>query len=162
MVKNGLYREDLFYRISGYILSVPPLRDRKEDIPLLARHFVDKYSRTFGKQNIRFSASTMKLLCDYPWPGNVREMENMIQTVLVNSESNSIVEAELLPESFRVPRLVEKNSGISLEEGREEFDREFVLQALERNRWNKSLTAKELKITRQGLINMIHRLKLEK
>jgi transcriptional regulator with GAF, ATPase, and Fis domain len=162
MVKNGQYREDLFYRISGYILSVPPVRDRKEDIPLLTRHFVEKYSRAFGKQNIRFSASVMKLLCDYPWPGNVREMENMIQTVLVNSESNSIVEAELLPESFRVPQLVEMNSGISLEEGREEFDREFVLQALERNRWNKSLTAKELKITRQGLINMIHRLKLEK
>gem|GEM_PF-2096554 len=161
MIQAGQYREDLFYRISGYILTAAPLRDRKEDIPLLTRYFIEKYSRAFGKQNIRISAGAMKQLCDYSWPGNIRELENLIQTALVNAESDNLIDCEALPSFITDRRLVEKVNGISLEEGREEFDREFVRQALNRNRWNKSMTAKELKITRQGLINLIHRLKLE-
>ncbi|MCI0414018.1 sigma 54-interacting transcriptional regulator [bacterium] len=158
LVRDGAYREDLFYRINGYTLTVPPLRERREDIPLLVRYFAEKYSQAFGKQDIRFSNSAMKALCDYRWPGNVREMENLIQTVLVNSDSGSVVEAELLPRSLKTLNVTEKIRGLSLEEGREEFDREFVLQALNKNNWNKSRTAKELRVTRQGLINMIQRL----
>jgi transcriptional regulator with PAS, ATPase and Fis domain len=162
LVRDGAYREDLFYRISGYMLPVPSLRERKEDIPVLVRHFTEKYSRDFGKNGIRFSSAAMKVLCDYSWPGNVREMENLVQTALVNSDSGCTVEVDALPRGLRAPRVVERVNGLSLEEGRELFDRDFVLQALARNQWNKSRTAKELKITRQGLINMIQRLRLEK
>ena len=80
----------------------------------------------------------------------------------MNSDSESVVEAESLPRSLRSIRVAEKAKGLSLEEGREEFDREFVLQALNKNNWNKSQTAKDLRITRQGLINMIQRLQLQK
>ena len=162
LVQAGEYREDLFYRISGYTLMIPPLRERKNDIPVLVRHFVEKYSRAFNKEPVRFSSAAMKVLCDYPWPGNVREMENLVQTVLVNSDPGSTVEADVFPRSVRTTRIVEQGSGLSLEEGKQMFERDFVLQALERNQWNKSRTAKELKITRQGLINMIQRLRIEK
>jgi transcriptional regulator with GAF, ATPase, and Fis domain len=162
LVKEGAYREDLFYRISGYTLTVPPLRERKEDIPLLVKYFAEKYAKAFGKRDIRFSSAAMKMFCDYYWPGNIREMENLIQTVLVNSDSGTVVEPGSLPRSLKALRVAEKVSGLSLEEGREEFDREFVVRALDKNNWNKSRTAKELRITRQGLINMIQRLQLQR
>jgi transcriptional regulator with PAS, ATPase and Fis domain len=104
----------------------------------------------------------MKILCDYSWPGNVREMENLVQTVLVNCDSGSTVEADAFPRSVRTRQIMNNGSGLSLEEGKELFERDFVIQALVRNQWNKSRTAKELKITRQGLINMIQRLRIEK
>jgi transcriptional regulator with GAF, ATPase, and Fis domain/Flp pilus assembly protein TadD len=162
LVRDGAYREDLFYRISGYTLSLPPLRERKEDIPILIRHFLEKYSREFSKDGIHFSRASMKMLCDYSWPGNVREMENVIQTVLVNSDPGSTVDVDALPRKVKTSRWVEKTEGLTLDEGRQLFEREFLLQALTRNAWNKSRTAKELKVTRQGLINMIQRLGLEK
>jgi transcriptional regulator with GAF, ATPase, and Fis domain len=162
LVRDGAYREDLFYRISGYTLSLPPLRERKEDIPILIRHFLEKYSREFSKDGIHFSRASMKMLCDYSWPGNVREMENVIQTVLVNSDPGSTVDVDALPRKVKTSRWVEKTEGLTLDEGRQLFERESLLQALTRNAWNKSRTAKELKVTRQGLINMIQRLGLEK
>jgi transcriptional regulator with GAF, ATPase, and Fis domain/tetratricopeptide (TPR) repeat protein len=162
LVQNGEYREDLYYRITGYTLTIPPLRERKEDIPVLVRYFTEKYSRAFQKESIRFSTAAMKVLCDYPWPGNIREMENLVQTVLVNCDSGGTIEADALPRSIRTPRIMNNGSSMSLEEGKELFERDFVLQALTRNQWNKSRTAKELKITRQGLINMIQRLRIEK
>jgi DNA-binding NtrC family response regulator len=82
--------------------------------------------------------------------------------LLVNTESESILEPELLPEHLKAPRVTEKFSGMSLEAGREEFDRQFVLHALQKNDWNKSQTARELNITRQGLINLIQRLNLQR
>jgi Nif-specific regulatory protein len=161
MVQSGSYREDLYYRIRGYVLEVPPLRERKEDVPLLANHFIEKYSNAFGKSGVSLSVAAIKRLCDYPWPGNIREMENLIQSILVNSDSEMSIESEALDPFLNSHQLITDSYGISLEEGREQFDREFVRRALQRYRWNKSKTAKELKITRQGLINMIHRLKIE-
>lgn len=140
---------------------VPPLRERAEDIPVLLKHFTDKFSREFGKGGIRFSASAFKVLTDYSWPGNIREMENLIQSLLVNADPGATIEIEALPRSLRAHHLHTQAQGLSLEEGRELFDREFVRQALVRNEWNKTRTAKELKITRQGLINMMQRLRLQ-
>ena len=161
MVKDGTYREDLYYRIAGYTLQVPPLRDRKEDIPLLVRHFTEKFGHEFGKESVRFSSAALRVLSDYFWPGNIREMENLIQSLLVNADPESTIDADELPRSLKAHQIRASASGMSLEEGRELFDREFVLQALVRNDWNKSRAAKELKITRQGLINMIQRLRLQ-
>ncbi len=162
LVQQGTYREDLFYRISGYVLLVPALRERRQDIPLLLEHFVDKYVRAFGKNNIRFASSTINSLSNYAWPGNVREMENLVQTLLVNSDSGDLIETGDLPVHVTNPQVLEKTEGLSLEEGKLEFEREFVSRALNRNQWNKTRTAKELKITRQGLLNIIERLGLEK
>ena len=162
LVSEGTYREDLYYRISGYELRVSPLRERREDIPVLLKHFLEKYSRDFEKKNVHLSRAAMKVLCDHSWPGNVREMENLVQTLLVNADSDGMIDVDSLPSSMKTTRITENVRGLSLDEGRELFDRDFVLQALLRNQWNKSRAAKELKITRQGLINMIQRLRLEK
>ncbi len=161
LVQEGSYREDLFYRISVYPLCVSPLRERPEDIPLLVKHLIAKHSRNFGKAGITISAHAVRSLCEYFWPGNVRELENVIQSLLVNCDSGGTIEANDLPASIAGRKLLQKLSTRSLEEAKEEFEREFVLQALNRNRWNKTHTARELKVTRQGLANMIQRLGLK-
>ena len=140
------------------MVNVPPLRERKEDIAVLISHFIDKYSKNFGKENISFSASAIRSFSEYDWPGNVRELENVIQSTLVSCESGKSVSVHDLPSNITGGHRVQRFAGHSLEDAKNEFEREFLQQALNRNKWNKTQTAKELKITRQGLMNMIQRL----
>jgi transcriptional regulator with GAF, ATPase, and Fis domain/energy-coupling factor transporter ATP-binding protein EcfA2 len=161
LAKDGGYRQDLYYRISSYTLEVPPVRDRDEDIPALIEHFAGRYGESFGRTGVRFTPAAMKTLSEYPWPGNVREMENLIQTLLVNTTPGSRVDVRDLPEQVRGAGVIRRQSGKSLDAARHEFEREFLTQALKENRWNKTQTAKQLLITRQGLINLIQRLKIE-
>jgi transcriptional regulator with GAF, ATPase, and Fis domain/Flp pilus assembly protein TadD len=158
MVQEGSYREDLFYRVSVHSLNVPPLRERKEDIPPLVLYFAEKYCKSFKKEKITFSNSAVRAMTEYDWPGNVRELENIIQSLLVTCESGKNVEMDDLPSSITGGQRLQRFVGRSLEEAKNEFEREFLLHALNRNRWNKTQTAKELKVTRQGLMNMIQRL----
>ena len=159
LVQEGSYREDLFYRVSVHMLNVPPLRERKEDITVLTSHFTEKYSKDFGKENINFSPSAVRAFTEYDWPGNVRELENVIQSTLVSCESDKSISVHDLPSNITGGgHRVQRFAGHSLEDAKNEFEREFLQQALNRNKWNKTQTAKELKITRQGLMNMIQRL----
>jgi two-component system NtrC family response regulator len=158
MVQDGTYREDLFYRVSVHSLHVPPLRERKEDIPALISYFTEKYCKSFEKGEITFTASAVRAMSDYDWPGNVRELENTIQSMLVTCESGKNVELDDLPSAIAGGQRLQRFAGHSLEQAKNEFEREFLTQALNRNRWNKTQAAKELKITRQGLMNMIQRL----
>lgn len=160
LVQEGSYREDLFYRVSVHMLHVPPLRDRKEDIATLISHFTEKYSKNFGKENISFSPSAVRAFTEYDWPGNVRELENVIQSTLVSCESGKIINIQDLPTNITGGHRVQRFAGHSLEDAKNEFEREFLQLALNRNKWNKTQTAKELKITRQGLMNMIQRLNI--
>lgn len=160
MVREELYREDLYYRITVYTLTIPPLRDRKEDIPELVSFFLQKFCQLFRKEKIALSPSALRILIEYSWPGNVRELENLVQSLLVNCESNSSIEPSDLPPQITGARSFQKFSGLSLDEAKQEFEKEFLMQALLRNRWNKTHTARDLRITRQGLINMIQRLRL--
>ncbi|MCI0617029.1 sigma 54-interacting transcriptional regulator [bacterium] len=159
-VQEGSYREDLFYRVSVHMLNVPPLRERKEDIAALIAHFTEKYSKDFGKENITFTSSAVRAFTEYEWPGNVRELENVIQSTLVSCESGKSVSVHDLPSNITGGHRVQRFAGHSLEDAKNEFEREFLQQALNRNKWNKTQTAKELKITRQGLMNMIQRLNI--
>ncbi len=162
LLQEGAYREDLFYRISVYSLNVPALRDRPEDIPILVNHLVAKYSRSFNKSGITLSPHAIRALCEYFWPGNVRELENVIQSLLVNCDSGGTIDLNDLPALVTGGKLLQKMSTRSLDNAKEEFEREFVTQALNRNKWNKTHTARELKMTRQGLVNLIQRLGLKK
>lgn len=161
MVRDGAYREDLFYRISVYSLQVLPLRERPEDIPLLLSHLTEKYSRSFSRGRVQYAPAALQALCEYSWPGNVREMENAVQTLLVNADSGGRIDLKDLPAQIRSGASFRASSGMSLESARQEFEREFLKQALSRNAWNKTQTARELGITRQGLIQMIQRLGIE-
>ena len=161
MVREGTYRQDLFYRISVYTLLIPPLRERREDVLRLIAYLTERYGRTFSRTSIEYAPAALQTLSEYAWPGNVREMENVIQSILVNAESGSKVEVRDLPQHITGGAAMRSYGGMSLENARQEFEREFLKQALARSNGNKTRTAKDLGITRQGLIQMLHRLGLE-
>lgn len=152
MVKIGQFRSDLFFRLNVISITVPPLRERKEDIVPLARYFIDKYSKTLGKKNISLSPKAMDLLMSYEWPGNVRELENVIERTIVLCTSHRI-EAECLPPEIRTCAISPQEkapqetpfqwSSLSLEE----IEREHILQTLKKNQGNQMKTAKELGIS---------------
>ena len=95
-VKNGRFREDLFYRISVFPIAIPPLRDRREDIPLLAKHFLEKHTKRSGKSISGVSTATLRLLLQYDWPGNVRELENAIERAVL-LETDDVLQVKNMP-----------------------------------------------------------------
>ena len=155
-VRARTFREDLFYRLNVVPLSVPPLRDRKEDIALLVDHFVKKYSREFKKDVRGVSQGALPALEAYDWPGNVRELENVIErSVALATRSVILLEDLPLDLAMHEPgqsRSVGEPSQLSLKEARERFEQAYVLRALEREDWNQSRTARILGVHRNTLI----------
>jgi Nif-specific regulatory protein len=142
-VAEGAFREDLYYRLNVFPIHVPPLRERKQDIPDLLRHFVEKISQEYGR-NISISKTAMSTLTQYDWPGNVREMENLIERLVIMADGDEI-DSSLLP-SF----LSEQSRNRTPEQPLsriEEIERKEILTTLERNKWNQTRTAQELGIT---------------
>ena len=99
-VKDGRFREELLYRINVIKINLPPLRERKDDIALLANHFLRKYEKSLGRTAMRFSKGAMRLLMSYPWPGNVRELENTVERAAILAETD-VIHAHDLPEKLR-------------------------------------------------------------
>jgi len=156
-VAEGTFREDLYYRLNVFPIYVPPLRERKDDIPDLLRHFVGKISQEYGR-NVVISKTAMGLLTEYDWPGNVREMENLIERLVIMADGDEI-DASLLP-SF----LSEQGNAQSPDQPLsriEEIERKEVLAALERNRWNQTRTAKELGVTLRQISYRIRKFGLD-
>jgi len=154
-IQEGLFREDLFYRLNVVSIHLPPLRKRREDIPLLAEHFLDKFKAETNKKIDRISPQALKLMMEYDWPGNVRELENAIERAVVVGKKNEIV-PENLP-FFNQSRAPE--SGLKSLKDREKL---HILHVLEENGWNISKTAEELEIDRVTLYNKIKKYNLEK
>jgi DNA-binding NtrC family response regulator len=155
-VRARTFREDLFYRLNVVPLSVPPLRDRKEDIALLVDHFVKKYSREFKKDVRGVSQGALPALEAYDWPGNVRELENVIERSVALA-TRPVILLEDLPLDLAMheagqSRSVGEPSPLSLKEARERFEQAYVLRALEREDWNQSRTARILGVHRNTLI----------
>jgi two-component system response regulator PilR (NtrC family) len=159
-VDKGTFRDDLFYRINVVCIEVPPLRERKEDIPLLAHHFLSKYSFELGKEIKKISPEAMRVLLRYEFPGNVRELENIIERAVI-LESKDQITPSSLPDILKA---VEGNgvdmgdipSGFllessSLDEIVGEIEKNFLLKALERTGGNKTEAAKLLKISFRSL-----------
>jgi DNA-binding NtrC family response regulator len=130
-VEEGRFREDLFYRLNVIAIQLPPLRQRKEDIPALVAHFVDRYSRENGKQVSGVSAAAMQILLDYDYAGNVRELENVIERGVVLA-TGSEIGADLIPEhvraspTFHVPHVPLPPEGISLKDVIASFERRLI------------------------------------
>src|SRR5206468_3661535 len=139
-VRMRTFRDDLFYRLNVVPVSVPPLRERKEDIPLLVDHFVKKYSREFNKDVRDVSPSALPALQAYDWPGNVRELENIIERSVALS-TRPVIRLEDLPLDLSIhepaqSRALGEPSALPLKEARERFEQAYVLRALEREDWN--------------------------
>lgn len=162
MVEKGTFREDLYYRLNVINISLPPLSERREDIPLLVRHFLQRYPVPAGRtQRERFfTPEAMAALQEYSWRGNVRELENEIERVVTLSGKVAQLGKELLS-----PRIVERanqEDGGELRRALEGVERSAIQASLRKNGWNKSAVARELGISRSNLITKIRRHGLEK
>jgi len=151
---DGTFREDLYYRLSVIPIHLPPLRDRRKDIPVLIRHFCSKH----GGEKLSFDQDALETLVRYPWPGNVRELENTVERLLIMRDSN-VISLKDLPDKFLVngapASAVVKlpDEGCSLEQ----LEREVVVAALERNSWNQTAAARFLRIPRHTLVYRIEK-----
>lgn len=164
LVREGRFREDLYYRLNVVAVEIPPLRERKEDIPMLAYHFLTKYQQASSKKAMGFSSETMNLLESYHWPGNVRELENVIErSVTLAGQEDEMIGHDLLPEYILGPKetLVPRESH-SLSDALEKVKRQMVKAALEKHDWNKTRAAESLGISRLGLNKMLSKLGISK
>jgi transcriptional regulator with PAS, ATPase and Fis domain len=167
MVKKGLFREDLYYRLKVISIYLPPIRDRREDIPSLAFSFLRRFSRDTGKIVSSISDNAMDLLCDYSWPGNIRELENVIERAVVLS-NQSIISEDDLPSEIKekeVPRLLPeacRNKQFLFPDtpNLEEVKKRYVLHVLASTHDNISWAAKILDIDRRSLYRMLERFKV--
>ena len=154
MVDDAQFREDLYYRLSVVAINLPPLREKKDDIPLLAEHFLKKYCKRYEIPLVSISDEALEVLTQHSWPGNVRELENVVERVVVLGKSQ-IIEPEHLPAEIRQTKsrigsisLKLPEEGISLED----VEKEILLQALEKHNWHQTNAARYLNISRKTLI----------
>src|ERR1700690_2040189 len=150
-IGRNAFREDLFYRLNVIPFYVPSLRERTEDIAILAAHFLAGFCESYGKRPKEFSASAMEVLVAYPWPGNVRELKNLVERLVIVCPSPRIEPNHLPPELYRGASKSPQKPYESLHEARSAYEREFVLRKLEENRWNMTKTAQALGLERSHL-----------
>ena len=159
-ISAGKFREDLFYRINVINIHLPPLRERKDDLPLLVNHFIDLFNERFGKKIKQLSSSAYDIISEYNWPGNIRELENVIEHCFILC-GGEIIQVEHLPKRLRTAKYnteIQKNVyGIN---NVREAEKEMILTALQNNKWNRAMTAKELKINPSTLWRKMKKLKI--
>ncbi len=164
-VNEKRFRQDLFYRLNVIPIVIPPLRARKTDIPLLARHFLEKFHRQCSREFVGISEEAMRALIDYQWPGNVRELENLMERVVVLKRSEGLIEIKDLPiqhfSNVRVDRFVANvaipEDGINFNDAVNEFENELILQALQKTNGNKNKAASLLNLNRTTLVEKLKR-----
>ena len=157
-VKEGSFREDLFYRLNVIPVRLPPLRERIEDLPVLADFFIKRYSGRFHKDVRGIAESTLSMLSHYRWPGNIRELENLVERLVAVVDHEWITDEDL-PFEFHVVELDRTRSDTSLlDRALGTFERNFVVRALERNAWNVTQTARYLGVPLSTLKFKIERL----
>ncbi len=163
-MRAGRFRSELYYRINGVCLRLPPLRERKDDIPLFADFFLKKHAAQFGRQRPSLGSGTLQIFMDHSWPGNIRELENVIKKIVALNDEE-LATAELM----RAP-IVEKpqpaeSHGSSLKAASRaasrEAERELILKALTRTRWNRKRAARDLQISYKSLLYKLKQIGLQ-
>jgi two-component system, NtrC family, nitrogen regulation response regulator NtrX len=150
-IARGAFRQDLFYRLNVIPFYVPPLRDRKEDIPTLAKYFLAEFSSEYSKKTRELSDSAMEILVRYPWPGNVRELRNLVERLVIVCPQARIEPHHLPPELFRGAAESPHHPYSTLHEARSAYEREFILRKLQEHSWNMTQTATALGLERSHL-----------
>ncbi len=168
-ISEGRFREDLYFRLAVVVCKLPPLRERGDDVILLARDFLKRFGKLHGRENLSFDPQALKAIARYPWPGNVRELQNRIQRAVIMADDRRIASEDLeigtapgTGESGTRPAAVEASQAGGLKEARETLERELVSQALDRHEWNISAAAKELNISRPTLYELMNKLGISK
>jgi transcriptional regulator with PAS, ATPase and Fis domain len=158
-VDEGKFRDDLYYRLNVICIELPPLREHKEDIPLLVQHFIGKFNIEMGGKIERASEEALEILMQYNWPGNVRELENVIERAMVITKGN-LIKAEDLQLSPQV--LKEKGAAPSSDDKTiKSLEKKHIAIVLEENKWNIQKSAEQLGIDRVTLYNKIKKYKLK-
>jgi two-component system nitrogen regulation response regulator NtrX len=158
-IQDGKFREDLYYRLNVIPFHVPPLRERREDIPVLVKAFAEEFCVESGAKPKPVTGRALALLQSYAWPGNVRELRNLVERLVLMTPGPRI-RAQDLPEELRSGARPAELAGASLEEARREFERRFLLARLEENGWNVSRTAESIGIARESLSRKMRSYKL--
>ena len=148
MIQQGQFREDLLYRINTIAVEIPPLRERTEDIPAIATHYVELFSRKYHQQKMKLSEGALKKLMEYSWPGNIRELKHQIEKAVILSDTIVLGEKDIFVTPFSSAP-VKKTLNLS------ENERQLIREAIEKHRYNHTRAAKELGITRRTLYNKI-------
>jgi transcriptional regulator with GAF, ATPase, and Fis domain len=163
LVQEGKFREDLYYRLNVINIQLPPLRDRREDVALIADHFTKKYCEENNKPLYRLSPEALRLLIDYQWPGNVRELENVIERAVVLAQSN-VIDVDLLPDSIVSPSAQFSSLSTfafsrdnSLFEIMDAIEKNVIIEMLERSGWSQTEAADGFKIPLSTLNQKIKR-----
>ncbi len=163
-VKKGNFRDDLYYRVQVFPIRLPPLRERKEDIPLLAAHFLEKFAKKLNLPDARLTPWALDLLAQFDWPGNVRELENEIERALTLAGGDREIQAAYLSEKITGTLgqdAINQVNGMNLRDATERMELQMVTKALRDTDGNRSKAARILGLTRQGLLNKIARYKIE-
>lgn len=168
LVKAKTFRQDLFYRLNVIEVTLPPLRERREDIVVLADHFLRKHNRTHGKKLRGFKPETITHFENYAWPGNVRELENAVERMVILAEFNlKSIHPDLLPQEIRSAGMESpadsKSSGTSnIHHQKDSYEREMILSALKEHQWNQSAAARTLGIAESSLRYKLQKYQIRK
>jgi transcriptional regulator with GAF, ATPase, and Fis domain len=171
MVEKGEFREDLYYRLNVYPIRIPPLRERSEDIPILANHILKSFCEKEGIVAKQFSLSALNLLKNYDFPGNVRELENIVQRIAIISGMRKIILPSDIPYELReiakerreeLLKTPEVDGSFSLQNVVRNIEKKLILESLEKTGWNKRKAAELLKLKRTTLIEKIKKMNIEK
>ncbi len=166
-VERAEFRDDLYYRLNVITIPLPPLRDRKDDIPLLTEHFIRRYCEENGRAECAIEQDAMRLLIEYDWPGNVRELENAIERAVVLAPENGGITRDLLPrdilesptagaERYSLPQ-----NGASLKDLMRDFERNLIVSALKQTNWNQKKAADILRVNATTLNEKLKRLEID-
>jgi two-component system, NtrC family, nitrogen regulation response regulator NtrX len=150
-IARGRFREDLFYRLNVIPFNLPPLRERIEDVPVLARNFMSEFAAAYGRRPKELSEAAIGVMLRYHWPGNVRELRNLIERLMIVVPQDKIEPLHLPPELFRAGSRMAQQPNATLHQARDSYEREFILRKLEENQWHMTRTAEALGLERSHL-----------
>jgi DNA-binding NtrC family response regulator len=158
LIGEGRFREDLYYRLNVVAIELPPLRARREDIPLMAEHIIRRLSRKYNWPHLALAPETVQALCSQPWPGNVRQLQNVLARAAILARGRMILPEDVFPPATASGGSAEaaRPSSLALKEILAETERRVIQQALEQERWNRTQAAKVLGISRRQLFDKIH------
>lgn len=164
-IEAGWFRKELFFRINGVCLRLPPLRERKEDIPPLVEFFLERHCRLLKKATPTLDNGVTELFLSYNWPGNIRELENVVKKIVALGDAKTTI-ADLQATLQRAPKAPGNDRALSLKSAAQaalrRTERELILKALERTHWNRKRAAQELQISYKSLLSKIKQAGLEK
>jgi len=162
LVSQGNFREDLFYRLNVIPMTIPALRERKSDIPLLFSHFMQQFNRHKARQLTGISPETLECLMNYPWPGNIRELENLVERLTI-LKGHGLIELHDLPIKYRTAPVLSvdpikfdiPDEGMDFNSAVDQFENNLILRALEKTGWNRNQAALLLRLNRTTLVEKI-------